>query len=179
MRLEAVWAQLGTLGLRVLGSLGGAGWPAGWPGVWWSQCVVAMGREPGLQGLINGTSHPPPCSLRFLSKACLLKEGAPGLLHPLCQPPKTTLSPRCVELPQMPSKCDTGNSPTPPRHTHTQVWAGSPSSVSPLEANILTIPYLPKKGQHPDWLSLPRRHSCIHLKGTVLFIKKEKDDALG
>lgn len=68
----------------------------------------------------------------------------------------------------------------PTAHTHTSdplwvwLWAGSPSSVSPLDITALTFLDVTKKGQHPHWLSLPHRHSFIHLKGTLL-LKKKKD----
>lgn len=57
---------------------GGAGAPGrGWVAPPGGRCVVALGREPGHEAPLNGTLYPLPCSLHFLPKARLLKEGAP------------------------------------------------------------------------------------------------------
>lgn len=65
----------------------GWGGPIRRPGVW--RCLRfggrgqgCLGRESGPHGPHYSISHPPSCYVNFLSKASLLKEGAPGAPQP-------------------------------------------------------------------------------------------------
>lgn len=150
-------------------------WPCTRPGL-----VCRPRQRPGLvaSSTTFHTRHPASFS-HFPPRPLFCRRAAQrNCTHPL--PPENDRHVVLGPQPQTLSERDSEDILPHCPHTHTSdplwvwLWAGSPSSVSPLDITALTFLDVTKKGQHPHWLSLPHRHSFIHLKGTLL-LKKKKD----